>query len=230
MSVKLTAASLKRFTGVHPHLVSVIRRAAEISTIQFQVTCGVRTLSAQRKLVAIGASRTLKSRHIPTQNGLGHAVDLVVMIAGKPSYASLAPYAKLADIVKQAAHEIGIKVEWGGDWVGFRDGPHFQLPWAEYPGTEKVADTPAPAPTERDLATLMPGSRGEPVMALQRDLNAAFPGGLQLKIDGDFGPATRRAVQSAAGALIGKDTDIVTASLRDKIAVAARKAAAGKAA
>lgn len=223
MSVSLTQASLKRLEGVHPDLVKVIKRAADQSTIQFQITCGVRTLSAQRKLVASGASRTMKSRHIPAPNGLAHAVDLVVMISGKPVWAE-ALYHQLADIVKKAARELGVPIEWGGDWKSFFDGPHFQLPWASYPGVTSVADAPVPQPTEKELATLVPGSRGEAVMSLQRDLNAAFPGGLQLKVDGDFGPTTRRAVQSAAGALTGKDTDIVTASLREKIAKAVRKA------
>ena len=222
MSVTLTQTSLKRLEGVHPHLATVIKKAAEISDIQFQITCGVRTLSAQRKLVAAGYSRTLKSRHIPAPNGLAHAVDLVVMVSGKPVWTPAA-YHRLADAVKAAARQVGVSVEWGGDWSSFFDGPHFQLPWASYPGVSSVNDSPVPQPTEKELATLVPGTRGEAVMSLQRDLNAAFPGH-QIKVDGDFGPATRRAVQSAAGALIGKDTDIVTASLRDKIARAARKA------
>lgn len=224
MSVTLTKASLARLDGVHPHLVSVIKAAAETSAVQFQVTCGVRSLAAQRKLVRDGYSRTLKSRHIPAPNGLSHAVDLVVMQAGKPVWAPAA-YHRLADVIKTAARSVGVTVEWGGDWGSFFDGPHFQLPWSNYPGVASVADAAPPQPTGKELATLVPGSRGSAVMDLQRDLNSAFPGGLQLTVDGDYGPATRRAVQSAAGALIGKDTDIVTAALRDKIAAAARKAA-----
>jgi peptidoglycan L-alanyl-D-glutamate endopeptidase CwlK len=30
--------------------------------------------------------------------------------------------------MKQAAYELNIKIEWGGDWKSFKDGPHFQLP------------------------------------------------------------------------------------------------------
>ncbi|WP_205671764.1 M15 family metallopeptidase [Acinetobacter bereziniae] len=30
--------------------------------------------------------------------------------------------------MKQAAKELGIEIEWGGDWKKFKDGPHWQLP------------------------------------------------------------------------------------------------------
>lgn len=33
----------------------------------------------------------------------------------------------------QASEATGIPVEWGGNWEGLRDGPHFQLPWKHYP-------------------------------------------------------------------------------------------------
>lgn len=32
-----------------------------------------------------------------------------------------------------ALSELAVSVEWGGDWSSFRDGPHWQLPWKEYP-------------------------------------------------------------------------------------------------
>ena len=40
---------------------------------------------------------------------------------------------KIAAAMKEAGRDLGIPVEWGGDWKGFKDGPHFQLPWKEYP-------------------------------------------------------------------------------------------------
>ena len=41
-------------------------------------------------------------------------------------------YYKIADAVKQAAKELNVPIEWGGDWKTFKDGPHFQLPWGSY--------------------------------------------------------------------------------------------------
>jgi peptidoglycan L-alanyl-D-glutamate endopeptidase CwlK len=29
--------------------------------------------------------------------------------------------------MKQAAMDLGVQIEWGGDWTSFKDGPHFQL-------------------------------------------------------------------------------------------------------
>ena len=40
---------------------------------------------------------------------------------------------KLAPIIKQAAKDVGVPIEWGGDWRTFKDGPHWQLPWEQYP-------------------------------------------------------------------------------------------------
>ncbi|MNL80550.1 hypothetical protein D3C87_2074350 [compost metagenome] len=34
----------------------------------------------------------------------------------------------LAGVVKACAEELGVPVEWGGDWKTFKDGPHFQIP------------------------------------------------------------------------------------------------------
>lgn len=218
--MSLTAASLKKLEGVHPHLVAIVKRAAEISAQAFQVTEGVRTLNRQRELVKRGASRTLKSRHIPVPNGLGHAIDVVAMIGGRISW-ELPLYHRIADAMKAAAKEIGVPVEWGGDWTGFVDGPHFQLPWGEYPGIASVKDTPPPKLAARELATMVAGSHGEEVAALQRDLIAL---GQSIKADGQFGPATRAAVLAVTGANSTSATDIVTAPLAERIAKWARKA------
>jgi peptidoglycan L-alanyl-D-glutamate endopeptidase CwlK len=40
--------------------------------------------------------------------------------------------------MKAAAKAEKVPLEWGGDWK-FKDGPHFQLPWATHPGTNKGA-------------------------------------------------------------------------------------------
>lgn len=125
--MKLNDRSEKLLVGVHPDLVRVVRRAAEITTIDFVVTEGLRTLARQKQLVAAGASKTMKSRHLT-----GHAVDLAAVVGGKVRW-DWPLYANLADAMKRAAIELGVPLEWGGDWKSFKDGPHFQLPWKEYP-------------------------------------------------------------------------------------------------
>lgn len=123
----LNKTSLARLKGVHPDLVKVVMRCAEISKSQFVVTEGLRTLARQRHLVAAGASQTLRSRHLT-----GHAVDLAAVIGGKIRW-DWPLYEILAADMKRAASELKVQIEWGGDWKTFKDGPHFQLPWSRYP-------------------------------------------------------------------------------------------------
>lgn len=216
----LTQASLKRLDGVHPHLVAVIKEAAEAGPMMFQVTEGTRSLARQRALVKQGASRTLRSRHLVAPNGLGHAVDLAVFVNGRISWE--APlYHRLADQVKASAKRLGIPVEWGGDWRGFFDGPHFQLPWDKYPGTIRAGEIGPAAPREAEMATLVPGSAGAGVRQLQATLNALGAG---IDEDGDYGPATRRAVLAASERVTGRASDIVTPAFLGTLAKAARKA------
>lgn len=119
--------SVSRLVGVHADLVHVVIRALELTTVDFVVTEGVRTLARQKQLVAAGASTTMRSRHLT-----GHAVDLAASVGGQIRW-DWPLYAKLAEGMKAAAKELKIPLEWGGDWKSFKDGPHFQLPWKGYP-------------------------------------------------------------------------------------------------
>ena len=127
MPFKLGARSLTRLKGVHPDLVKVVTRAIEISTLDFTVLEGVRSLERQKTLVEAGSSQTLKSRHLT-----GHAVDLGAWVDNQLDW-SWPLYPRIAGAMKMAAKELNVPIEWGGDWEKFKDGPHFQLPWKEYP-------------------------------------------------------------------------------------------------
>lgn len=126
MAWRLGKGSEVRLRGVHEDLALVVRRALEISELDFSVTEGMRTLERQRELVASGKSKTLNSRHLT-----GHAVDLAAIVDGKVSW-EWKYYELLANAMKQAATELGVAIEWGGDWETFKDGPHFQLSRKEY--------------------------------------------------------------------------------------------------
>jgi peptidoglycan L-alanyl-D-glutamate endopeptidase CwlK len=132
MTITLSARSLERLQGAHPDLVKVIKRAAAISDLDFTVLEVLRTVDRQRQLVKQGASKTMKSRHLPGADGKSRAVDIAPMIDGKVSW-DWPLYHKLAPIIKKAAADVGVPIEWGGDWRTFKDGPHFQLPWGAYP-------------------------------------------------------------------------------------------------
>ena len=132
MTITLSEKSLAKLSGAHPDLQKVIKRAAAISSIDFTVLEVVRTLARQKELVAKGASKTMKSRHLPSADGYSRAVDIAPLDGGQVSWA-WPMYHKLAPIIKQAAKDVGVPIEWGGDWRSFKDGPHWQLPWGAYP-------------------------------------------------------------------------------------------------
>lgn len=121
MAYTLSQKSLKNLEGVHPNLQKVVKRAIEITEIDFTVLEGLRSKDRQRKLVAEGKSKTMNSYHLT-----GHAVDLAPVVDGKVSW-DWKYYHPLAKTVKQAAKELGVTIEWGGDWK-FKDGPHWQIP------------------------------------------------------------------------------------------------------
>lgn len=127
MSIILGARSLSRLEGVHPDLVRVVKKAAAMSSLDFTVLEGLRTVARQKQLKDLGATKTMNSRHIT-----GHAVDLAPMVGGTVRW-DWPLYHQLAVIVKDAAKAENVPITWGGDWRTFKDGPHWELPWKQYP-------------------------------------------------------------------------------------------------
>jgi len=152
--MKLSTTALARLKGVHPDLVRVVKRAADICPVDFTITEGLRTLARQKQLVAAGASQTLNSRHLT-----GHAIDLAPVIGGKVSW-DWPPFFKIAEAMRAAAMAEKVQIRWGGAWdvrlnamkgsperesagyvqrrraqkrKAFLDGPHFELPSELYP-------------------------------------------------------------------------------------------------
>lgn len=143
MSIILGQRSLSRLEGVHPDLIRVVKKAAALSDLDFAVLEGLRTPERQKQLMQQGATRTLNSRHIT-----GHAVDLAPMLNGKVSW-DWPLYHRLAEYVRSASISENVPIRWGGTWKllsaingpitakvlsrSFPDGPHFELPRANYP-------------------------------------------------------------------------------------------------
>lgn len=121
-----------RLQGVHPDLVRVVERAIQLSTVDFTVLEGVRTVERQRTLVESGASQTMNSRHIPGADGFSKAVDLGAWVDDQVDW-SWPLYNKIADAMLEAARQLNVKIVWGGSWKTFRDGPHFELDRKAYP-------------------------------------------------------------------------------------------------
>lgn len=127
MAYRLGKRSVSRMRGVHPDLRKVVRRAIALTDVDFTVLEGKRSLARQKELYRKGASKTMNSRHLT-----GHAIDLGAWIGGSVRW-DWPLYYKIADAMLQAADELDIDVEWGGHWKRFKDGPHFQLSWENYP-------------------------------------------------------------------------------------------------
>ena len=127
MTYKLGRRSKSRLNGVHPDLVRVVELAIKKTEVDFAVLEGLRTEERQRVLMQQGATRTMNSRHLT-----GHAVDLGAWVSGEIRW-DWPLYHKIAKAMKEAARELDVPLEWGGDWRTFKDGPHFQLPWRTHP-------------------------------------------------------------------------------------------------
>lgn len=128
---RLGSRSRQNLIGVNDDLIKVVELAITISDQDFTVVEGVRSLERQKRLYASGASTTMNSRHLT-----GHAVDLIPYPFhgdfdgdGIPNIEDWDQYYPIATAMKTAALQLGIVVEWGGDWKSFKDGPHWQLPW-----------------------------------------------------------------------------------------------------
>lgn len=110
MTFKLSQRSKDRLNGVDANLVAVVHHAITVTTIDFGVICGLRTIDEQKELVAKGASKTMKSKHVD-----GRAVDLMAYIGSRGSW-ELSVYDEIADAMKEGAKALGVGVRWGAAW------------------------------------------------------------------------------------------------------------------
>jgi len=151
---KLSNRSLEKLEGVNPLLVDTVKRAIQLTKVDFGVIYGVRSLAEQKRLYEAKRSQTMKSKHLIQDDGTSHAVDLMAYDGSNPSW-DIVMYDDIADAMKAAAKETGAKICWGAAWQiddiakwdgtmeeamnayidlrrgqgrrPFIDGPHFQL-------------------------------------------------------------------------------------------------------
>jgi peptidoglycan L-alanyl-D-glutamate endopeptidase CwlK len=151
---KLSGRSLNKLEDVHPTMVDTVKRAIQLSKVDFGVIYGVRSLAEQKKLYEAGRSQTMKSKHLVQEDGYSHAVDLMAYDGSDPSW-DIVMYDDIADAMKAAAKETGARIRWGAAWTidniadwerpmqdamnnyidirrksgrtPFIDGPHFEL-------------------------------------------------------------------------------------------------------
>jgi peptidoglycan LD-endopeptidase CwlK len=115
MAFKLSSRSLGKLEGVHPDMVNTVKRAIELTKVDFGVTYGVRTLEEQEKLYKAGRSQTMKSKHLIQDSGYSHAVDLVAYDGSNVVW-ELNVYDDICDAMAEAAKEVGAAIKWGAAW------------------------------------------------------------------------------------------------------------------
>lgn len=149
---KLSSTSLEKLSGVDPKLVNVVKRAIELTEVDFRVLEGVR--SKEQAYINYGKGRTaaeLSAKGVPVKyakpkeskvtwlnNPLGSkhisgkAVDLVPLPV---DWNNLKAFDMVASAMFKAAKELGVKISWGADWnsngvyreKGESDSPHFEI-------------------------------------------------------------------------------------------------------
>lgn len=131
MNFKFGKSSEEKLSTVKPELADVARKALELSSIDFGITEGKRSEEKQKQLVAEGASKTMKSKHLT-----GDAIDIVCYTDGKITW-DLEHYQTAAYAFALASKELDVDLRWGGSWKvnnfkldpnnKFIDAVHFEL-------------------------------------------------------------------------------------------------------
>lgn len=136
---QLGKGSLAVLSGIHPNLVKVMKESIKATPVDFTITDGVRSTKEQQALYAKGRTTKgeivtkvdgvkQKSNHQAKADGFGYAVDLYPYVDGKIDFNDTHGHLPaIAAHIKATAACMGVKIGWGGDWVGSWDKPHFEL-------------------------------------------------------------------------------------------------------
>ena len=149
---KLSARSLERLKGLDARLVSVVKRAIELTSVDFMVVEGIR--SREQCAINYGKGRTIAecaAKGVPakyaqpraakvtwlnnpyaSKHVSGQAVDL---LPAPYDWKATGPFDAVAKAMLAAARELGVSIRWGADWDGDgkprergeTDSPHFEL-------------------------------------------------------------------------------------------------------
>lgn len=132
MGFKLSSRSEANLNDVDERLVKVIHRALEISSADFAVIEGKRTMKKQEENVRKGVSKTMASRHLT-----GHAVDILPSAIKPGMNWDLKYFMPALTAIKQAGDELGVPLRFGINWKNdpslpietkFIDAPHVEIP------------------------------------------------------------------------------------------------------
>jgi len=137
---KLSTRSRQRLAGVDPLLIAIMVYGITDSPYDFGIPedGGLRTAKRQADLYAKGRTTPgpvvthvdgvkKKSRHQPAEDDMGKAVDIFAFVNGNATWEARYYEPIARHLQKVAMAVFGVELEWGGDWEGFKDLPHFQI-------------------------------------------------------------------------------------------------------
>lgn len=173
MTDKIRQHNERHLAQLHPELARRLRillQAAKMDGFTLQIVQGYRSHEEQNALYAKGRTkpgkRVTNARGGFSMHNYKIAADVAFVVNGQISwdeklYKNIGKWARIA------------KLEWGGDWVSFKDMPHVQLTngltikqvralfakggfdavWSKIPTSPKAEPTPIVKPTETTPAT-----------------------------------------------------------------------------
>lgn len=130
MKIKFGSKSLKKLSeGLDPRLIHI---TMELQKEEVICDAGVfetkRTLERQKLLVAQGFSQTLNSKHIPNENGMVRAMDIVAYVNGKFVW-DRKYQDNIVEALRRVIDRLGYKdvIKLGADYKSFYDGYHVEI-------------------------------------------------------------------------------------------------------
>lgn len=126
MSFRLGTNSRKNLEGVDPELIKLIENALKRTKIDFGIPSlgGLRTAEEQKKLFLAGKS-TLDGTEKLSRHQSGQAFDIFAYVDGRASW-NKRHLMQCAVAILETASQMGIALEYGGNWSSFPDYPHFE--------------------------------------------------------------------------------------------------------
>lgn len=126
--------SLERLSTCDEKLQKVALLAIMLSEVDFGISEGYRSPARQKMLYAKG--RTAEGDIVTYIDGVkkkgkhnykpSKAFDVYAYVNGRVSWEKKY-YDQINEAIQEAADTFGIIVYWGGEWITFKDYPHFEI-------------------------------------------------------------------------------------------------------
>lgn len=119
---RLSETSVRRLGTCDKRLIALF--SSVIREVDCAIICGTRGQEEQDAAFAAGNSQVKwpNSKH-------NREPSLAVDVAFYPiEWDNIEKFEQFARVVKRHAEGLGIEVRWGGDWSGWKDRPHWEVP------------------------------------------------------------------------------------------------------